>query len=150
MAKRRRISDPQVAEMCEVVGRWHGRVFTAAVERRALPMRSIDNHEPSWWLRSTVDELGQRVVAGQVDFCPHLGVGSSVYMALWRPDIAVCRTCWPRLWSGMRGTPDDAQCDRCGGHDRHGKINGGLLVLGAVILTFGLCDDCAAREGTLA
>lgn len=139
--KRRRISDAQVADICDSVARWHRQAFLSIID-----MHSRDNHEPSHWMRSRVAEMGQRAVAGRVEFCPHLGVGSPVMMALWRPDLAVCLACSPQLWSGMRGTPDDGTCDRCGASDPDG-VYGGALLLGAVLLAFGLCDGCAAREG---
>jgi hypothetical protein len=144
VSKRRRISDSQVADICDSVAQRHRQALLAS------SLECLDNHEPSYWLRTTVREIGERVLAGRVEFCAHLGVGSSVYMAAWRPDLAMCRECSPQLWDGLRGTSDDARCDRCGQVVADGRINGGLLVLGAVLLTFGLCDECAAREGTLA
>ena len=109
--------------------------------------RILNNHEPSWWLRSQLDELVDGWAREGVRACRHLRLGQGVGIAaLYRPDLLTCPDRCAHLFK-LDG-PADFQCDRC--HEQSDTLAGivydtdldGMRLL----VLFGLCVDCEAKE----
>jgi hypothetical protein len=112
------------------------------------PHRMVTNHEPSWWLRTQLDALPVKWQTSGVHTCPHVkrnrGVGINV-TALYLPDVLACPECIGVF--KVEGSADH-QCDRC--HEQADSL-AGIVYDTAIedmrlLVMFGLCPDCEARE----
>jgi hypothetical protein len=91
------------------------------------------------WLASQVDVYAAHAAAGTLRCCPHLGLSPQVaHTAAWAPDRLVCSLCVLQLRPASLA--EDCTCDRC--HQLSPAIHAGVLALGPVLLTFGLCPSC--------
>lgn len=110
--------------------------------------RVLNNHEPSWWLRSRLDALPAAWQANGVRACRHIrrnpgrGVGVT---ALYHPDTLVCSDCLDVF--KLEGPPDFT-CDRClqqfdalAGVVYDTQLDGLRL-----LVMFGLCPKCETKE----
>jgi hypothetical protein len=93
-------------------------------------------HEPSFWLRSRLIDLSCQRRRG----CRHLA--GPQFAALWDPGVVVCLLCAMTL---RADGDEDLTCDRCR-QLQHPTITVCAVVWDDTLVTFGLCDDCAARE----
>lgn len=93
----------------------------------------VDHHEPSFWLRSRLVGLTCRPL-------PTCGHNNPTFAALWRPEV-VCALCAPTLRAQGE---DDFRRDRCGVVEH--PITLGAVVFHALLVSFGLCSSCAAKE----
>lgn len=100
------------------------------------------SHEPSAWLRGTVQRLRAAFDAGQLTPCCHAGM-DHVLLRVWAPSEAACSSCAGNVCAS-RDT-----CDRCGriGHAavgrhiyRHRTTGHGITV------AFALCGGCWGSE----
>lgn len=93
------------------------------------------------WLADQASALQQRILAGNVRRCRHVGPSPSIlHAALWAPGVLVCPPCAYLL----RPDPDeDETCDRCRVASR--PIIPGLAAYGFIVIGYGLCPPCAAN-----
>lgn len=109
----------------------------------------VANHEPSFWLRARLADLGTRLLTGQLETCPSLRAHQDAFVALWASDWLACgRLECVHCTSRVRLTGDaDRTCDRCSAVVD--TIHPTVVVGGAnLLVTFGLCGPCHRREGS--
>jgi hypothetical protein len=112
--------------------------------------RILNNHEPSWWLRSQLDALVSGWEANGVHACPHVKRSrrslAAGITALYQPDMLTCPDRCADVFK-LDGPPDH-QCDRCHAlssaiasvvYDTH--LHGMRL-----LVMFGLCPGCETKE----
>jgi hypothetical protein len=97
------------------------------------------NHEASAWLRGAVEDAGRRMIEGRVRGCGCTHVALPLVHVLWRPWCVTCLPC-----SRLLEDATDYTCDRCG--RTAPKIVLGIVKTPAVIVGFGLCEDCQLKE----
>lgn len=107
------------------------------------------NHEPSFWLRTRLADLGTRLLTGQLETCPRLRPHHDACVALWASDWVACG--WlgcGHCKSRVRLTGDaDRTCDRCS--TVVDTIHPEIVAAGPnLLVTFGLCAPCHQREGS--
>jgi hypothetical protein len=90
-----------------------------------------------------VNEIGRRLIAGEVGACgcPHLRL--PMVHAMWRPECVTCLPCRGLLATDS-ADPEDKTCDRC--RRRAPGLVLGMVRTPAVVVIFGLCDECRRRE----
>lgn len=94
--------------------------------------KHVDHHELSFWLRSRLVDMTQPL--------PTCGHAEPMFASLWRPEVA-CALCAPTL---RAQGDDDFRCDRCGVVEH--PITLGAIVFQGLLVSFGLCSSCAAKE----
>jgi hypothetical protein len=94
-------------------------------------------------LRDQVNAAGRRMIAGQVDGCGCSHLRLPLVHALWEPGCVTCVPC-SRLLATDPREPEDKTCDRC--RRRAPGLVIGMVQTPAVVVVFGLCDDCRRRE----
>ena len=110
-----------------------------------------------------VTQFAAKAAAGRLTFCPHLPTHGPA-PAQWvpyRPGRLRCAACLAAAARSMRGTREDATCDRCRRY-RPGSIYPSSLLLppvvvdapgflaatGPVTVHYGLCGACHAEQLT--
>lgn len=87
-----------------------------------------------------VRELDARALFGLAT-CGHLPASPAVgWWIAWAPDLMRCVRCASDVLRATRGTREDQRCDGCG--QVVDWIHSGVLQVGPVVITFGLCGDC--------
>jgi hypothetical protein len=78
--------------------------------------------------------------------CSHVGSPRPVVGVAHRPGRVMCGPCARVLLSDTIGTPEDNTCDGC----RHqvGALTTGVVLVGPIAVTFGLCRTCDRRNST--
>jgi hypothetical protein len=119
--------------------------MTAIRER----LRTVTDHEPSWWLRTQLDNLLAGWQANGIRPCPHLRRdpgGAPGITALYRPDVLTCPGRCSEVFK-LTGAADFT-CDRC--HEVTDTIGGIVydILLGGrrILIMLGLCRTCETRE----
>jgi hypothetical protein len=113
----------------------------------AMRQRTVNNFEPSWWLRSQLDQLVARWETSGVRACPHLRPGQGIGIAaLYRPDLLTCPDRCADLFK-LDG-PADFTCDRCREQSDSlaGVVYDTYLAGMRLLVMFGLCPRCEAKE----
>ena len=113
-----------------------------------IAVKVTTDHEPSYWLRSTVDNVVDGWRAKTPKFCPHPLKESVGCTALWLPERLVCMDCAEAVFA-LDG-PADRECDRC--HEQPDYITAIVLnvpMTGGYRLSvsLGLCPACSNKEG---
>jgi hypothetical protein len=113
----------------------------------ATRQRTVNNFEPSWWLRSQLDQLVDGWTHDGVRACRHLKPGQGVGItALYRPDLLTCPDRCAHLFK--LDAPADFQCDRC--HEQSDTLAGTVydshLDGMRLLVMFGLCPVCETKE----
>jgi hypothetical protein len=83
------------------------------------------------------------MIAGQVEGCGCLHLRLPLVHVLWEPDCVTCVPCSPLLLPDPRD-PENKTCDRCRRHVP--GVVMGMVQTPAVVVMFGLCEDCRRRE----
>jgi hypothetical protein len=107
---------------------------------------SSDRYDPSFWVRSQVAGLPDRLDDGRTDLCPHLAdpAKDQHAFAVWAPELLLCGDCLQSVLAAPAGP-----CDRCGERPAT-RLNDYVPREGRnLTLYFRLCDDCQAREWSL-
>lgn len=107
---------------------------------------SSDRYDPSFWVRSQVASLPDRLDDGQIEICPHLDDPSRDQhaWALWAPDRLLCGDCLVPVLAAPVGP-----CDRCSERPATRQNDYVPREGGNLTLHFRLCDPCQAREWSL-
>ncbi|MQA27683.1 MAG: hypothetical protein GEU94_19995 [Micromonosporaceae bacterium] len=116
------------------------RVLDQAAERKGS---TLHNRVADPWLCAQAQGLTDALHAGAVRACHHLAHAPGVgHAAVWRPGLIVCADCTPAL---TPTTKEDSTCDRCRHHAN--PIHAGLMIVGPILLGYGLCRSCATETG---
>lgn len=109
------------------------------------PVTLTPNHEPSFWLAAQLRSIITDMSSGETTHCGHLHAQSQQpgIVAVWRPRLIVCEDCQHQL---TVTDIDDKSCDRCHQHFAHGLTTGAIRPHPTLIVLFGLCDACHAKE----
>jgi hypothetical protein len=102
-----------------------------------------DHYDPSFWLRSVVDDLGDRLAERTTRPCPHLTHPERDRYAwcLWMPERLVCADCLPAVMDAPRG-----MCNRCGKAEPVRENYYHPTPEEDWVLIFVLCADCQRAE----
>jgi hypothetical protein len=101
--------------------------------------------ERDWhpWVRALADDITARLLSRRSRACLHLWAGPQpVQTAAWARDLVVCDRCAAAGALELTGSADTT-CDRCGGQCPD-QMHPGILTLGLVTVTYGLCPGCYA------
>ena len=131
----------------------HGAAIMAAIAEH-LPAE-LHHEVPTGPERDLLRRFLNRAAAGQLDTCPHLGVGPEpVWWIAWRPGRLRCAGCAARAARSVRGTREDRRCDACQRvrsaiHPGAAQLPpvvvdlpGLLASAGPVTAIYGLCPAC--------
>lgn len=104
---------------------------------------SSDRYDPSFWVRSQVQELGVRLADERTKPCPHLTDPDHdrYAWAVWAPAAIVCGECVLPILEQPPGV-----CDRCGEEPAVQQFDYEPTDGGDWLLLFRLCQGCTARE----
>ena len=111
--------------------------------------RDLGFAEQPGWLRLGIIMACARWLSGQARPCPHAPTAEQpapVHLALWLPDLVVCREC-----THLLVVPEQPSCAGCGiSHDAHDDERGSslrlvIVVAGFVAVRVFACTDCMPR-----
>ena len=114
-----------------------------------LTVKITAGHEPSYWLRSTVDNvLTMWQLVKPPEGCAHPPQKSVGFTSLWLPERLVCSDCAQAVFA-LDGAADH-ECDRC--HKQSDDVVAVVLDLPMsssyrLVISLGLCPTCLAKEG---
>jgi hypothetical protein len=107
-----------------------------------------ENHEPTLWLRGELATIGNDLVAGRSELCPHILTrnpftasvrATTLLAALWRPLYVCCSDCAPDELT----PPPDVVCSRCQAVE---DMNSASVYAHGILVCYVLCSACLRRE----
>lgn len=104
---------------------------------------SSDRYDPSFWVRSQVNDLGARLADERTRPCEHLTDPERDHYswALWAPAAIVCEDCLGPLLAAPAG-----MCDRCGDAAAAHQNDYRPTEQGDWVFLFRLCTRCQGAE----
>ncbi|MBW3646815.1 MAG: hypothetical protein KY440_03430 [Actinobacteria bacterium] len=107
---------------------------------------TVDHADPGPFAVELLRNLDERTKRHRQRFCTHLRRSPDVaWLFGWAPERLHCQRCAFKVLRQAYGTAEDYTCDVC----RRESDNGVSPVMGAagpMVVLFGACDDCYARE----
>jgi hypothetical protein len=97
------------------------------------------------WLAAQARRLARAMTTGRARGCRHITSSPCVVLAaVWAPGVLTCPACRPAL---MPDPEEDSRCDRC--HRHHRSLYSSATAIGPILLSYGLCHDCATATNLL-
>lgn len=111
---------------------------------------TVDCTNPGPFAVTLLNDLDERTKRHRQRSCSHLRRSPDVaWLFGWTPERLHCQRCAFSLMARLSGTAEDSTCDVC--RRAADPCNPVMGAAGPIIVLFGACDDCYARElGALA
>lgn len=106
---------------------------------------TVDCTSPGPFAVTLLNGVEERTKRHRQRFCPHLRRSPDVaWLFGWAPERLHCQRCAFKLLAQVQGTVEDSTCDVC--RVEADPCNPVMGAAGPMVVLFGACDDCYARE----
>jgi hypothetical protein len=106
---------------------------------------TVDHTDPGPFATALIEDLDERMRKHRQRMCSHLRRSPQVAWLLgWMPERLHCQRCAHKLLVQVNGTQEDSTCDVC--RTVANPVNPVMGTAGPMVVLFGACDACYARE----